>query len=252
MFAQERLRAIETIVSQKGRLTIGELALHLGSSTITTRRDLRLLAAEGKIVRTHGGVLHPDALKIEPAFEAKAIEAVEAKVCIARKVAAELPERGQIFIDSGTTCLEVGRQLLDRRDLTIVTNSLPLLQLGAGAKARVIAIGGEIRPVSLALIGGLALDWLKPLRFEVAVIGASGIDPVEGPSTTELSEAAVKQLACDRANKRILVAHSAKWGEPAAITFAGWDRFNLFVTDGRIPRSAELRRQGVSIQIAAP
>jgi DeoR/GlpR family transcriptional regulator of sugar metabolism len=115
----------------------------------------------------------------------------------------------------------------------------------------VVAIGGEIRPVSLALIGDLALDWLKHLRFDVAVIGASGIDPIEGPSTTELSEAAVKQLACDRASKRILVSHSTKWGAPAAITFASWKRFNVFVTDARIPRSAELRREGVSVQIVS-
>src|SRR5687767_835153 len=142
MFVQERHRAIETIVRQRGRLTVAELARHLGASGITVRRDLRMLEAAGKVVRAHGGALHPEFFEGEPQFERKAVDAVEAKVALARAVVAELPERGQIFLDAGTTCLEVGRQVLDRRELTVVTNSIPLLQLGTQAKARVVAIGG--------------------------------------------------------------------------------------------------------------
>lgn len=248
MFAQERHRVIESIVRQKGRLTVGELALHLGASGITVRRDLRLLEAAGKVVRAHGGALHPEFLDAEPGFERKSVDAVQIKEALARMVAAELPQRGQIFIDSGTTCLEVARRILDRRELTVVTNSIPLLQLGTQAKARVIGVGGDVRAVSLALVGGLALDWLRSLRFDVAVVAASGLDGKEGASTTELSEAAVKQLACARATKRILVSHAAKWNKPAAVAFAPWTVFQLFVTDAKLsgPEKAQLRRAGVT------
>lgn len=250
VFAPERLRAIEKIVRQKGRLTIGELARHLDSSEITTRRDLRVLEANGKVVRAHGGVLHPEFFQTEPGFKRKAVEAVETKVVLAQKIAAALPTRGQIFIDAGTTCLEVGRLMVERKELTIVTNSIPLLQLGAEVGAKVISTGGEVRPVSLALVGALALDWLQALRFEVAVIGASGIDPVEGPSTTELSEALVKQVACSRARECFLLAHASKWGEPAAVTFAAWGRFNRFVTDAKLApaEKSRLQRAGVALQ----
>ena len=247
MFVQERHRAIETIIRQKGRQTVGELARQLGASGITVRRDLRLLEAAGKLVRAHGGAFHPEFLDGEPGFARKAVDAVEIKAALARVVVAELPERGQIFLDAGTTCLEVARQVLDRRELTIVTNSIPLLQLGTQAKARVIAVGGDVRAVSLALVGGLALDWLRSLRFDVAVVAASGLDAREGASTTELSEAAVKQLACARAAKRILVSHAAKWNKPAAVAFAGWEIFQLFVTDARLTpaEKSHLRRAGV-------
>lgn len=251
MFAPERHRAIETIVRQKGRLTVSELARQLGASGITIRRDLRVLEAAGKVVRAHGGVLHPEFLEAEPGFEHKAVDAVEAKVALAKAVAAEIPDRGQVFIDSGTTCLEVARLLLDRRELTIVTNSIPLLQLGTQAKARVVGVGGEVRAVSLALVGGLALEWLRGLRFDVAVLAASGLDATEGASTTELSEAAVKQLAAARATKRVLVSHAAKWNKPAAVAFAGWDRFNVFVTDARLSAAekTQLRRVGVATKV---
>ena len=253
VFAQERHRVIESIVRQKGRLTVGELALHLGASDITVRRDLRLLEAGGKLIRAHGGALHPDFLDTEPGFERKAVDAVGAKVAIARAAAAELPDRGHVFLDAGTTCLEVARLILDRRGLTIVTNSIPVLQLGTDAKARVIGVGGEVRAVSQALVGSVALEWLGRLRFDVAVLSASGIDSNDGASTTELSEAAVKQAACGRATKRVLVSHAAKWNKPVAVVFGGWDVFQFFVTDARLtaPDKARLRRAGVTLKVVS-
>ena len=251
MFVQERHRAIEAIIRQKGRLTVGELARQVGASGITVRRDLRSLEAAGKVVRAHGGALHPEFLDAEPGFERKAVDAAAVKVALARKVAAELPERGQVFIDAGTTCLEVARQVSGRRELTIVTNSIPVLELGARSKARVVAVGGDVRPVSQALVGGLALDWLRSLRFDVAVLAASGLDGREGASTTELSEAAVKQLACARAARRILVSHAAKWNRPAAVVFARWEIFQVFVTDARLTATekSQLRRAGVAARL---
>lgn len=254
MFAAERQRAIEAIVRQRGRLTVSELARQLGASGITVRRDLRLLEASGKIVRAHGGALHPEFLDGEPGFERKAVDAVAVKAALARAVAAELPMRGHVFIDAGTTCLEVARCVLDRRELTIVTNSVPLLQLGAGAKARVISVGGEVRPVSLALVGGFAVAWLRGHRFDVAVVAASGLDAVDGASTTELSEAGVKQAACARAKRRVLVSHAAKWNQPAAVTFAAWPTFELFVTDAVLTAAerARLKRAGVVVKRVSP
>lgn len=254
MFAQERQRAIESILRQQGRLTVQELARRLGASEITVRRDLRLLESAGKVIRAHGGALHPDFLDDEHGFARKSVEAVAAKVALARAVAAELPDRGQVFLDAGTTCLEVGRQILDRRRLTVVTNSIPLLQLGAGAQARVVSVGGEVRGVSLALVGGLGLRWVDGLRFDVAVLAASGLDVQDGASTTELSEANMKQAAIRRARKRILVSHAAKWNKPAAVAFAPWDDFEVLVTDA-VPSAAEkatLRRRGVELRLVGP
>ena len=250
MFAQERHRFIESMVREKGRLKVSELARQLGASGITVRRDLRLLEAAGKLVRAHGGALRPEFLQVEPGFDRKSVDAVETKMALAKVVARELPSRGQVFIDAGTTCLEVARQILDRRDLTVVTNSIPILQLGREARARVTGIGGDVRAVSLALVGGLALDWLRSLRFDVAVVAASGLHATEGASTTELSEAAVKQLACARAASSVLVSHAAKWNKPAAVAFAGWETFQVFVTDTRltVPEKAVLRRAGVMVR----
>lgn len=252
MFVQERLGAIETLLQQKHRLTVGELARHFDASEITIRRDLRLLEEAGKIVRAHGGALRINYQRPEPGFEHKAVDAVEAKAAIARTAIEELPVRGHIFVDSGTTCLEIGRRLIERNELTIVTNSIPLLALAGEAKARIVGIGGEVRPVSLALVGGVALDWLKAFHFDAAVVGASGLDGADGAFTTELSEASVKQMACAHAKLRILAAHASKWNQPASVLIAPWGRFDRFVTDARPAKAdgARLRREGVAIRVA--
>ncbi len=156
-------------------------------------------------------------------------------------------------MDSGTTCLEVGRRILERSELTVVTNSIPLLALAGEAKARIIGLGGEVRPVSLALVGGLSTDGLKAFRFDAAVIGASGLDPDDGALTTELSEASVKQAACARSRLRILVAHGDKWGQSASVLIAPWKGFHRFVSDVRPSRAARgrLSQADVEIHIAA-
>ncbi|HRP06292.1 MAG TPA: DeoR/GlpR transcriptional regulator, partial [Opitutaceae bacterium] len=130
--------------------------------------------------------------------------------------------------------------------------SIPLLALAGEAKARVVGIGGEARPVSLALVGGVALDWLKAFHFDAAVVGASGLDGADGAFTTELSEASVKQMACAHAKLRILAAHASKWNQPASVLIAPWGRFDRFVTDVRPTKAdgARLRREGVAIRVA--
>ena len=92
--------------------------------------------------------------------------------------------------------------------------------------------------MSLAMTGALAQRWLENLRFDAAVLGASGLDGAGGASTTEVAEAAVKTEVLRRSRRRILVAHAEKWGRPSALRFAPWGAFTDFVTD-RVLSSAD-------------
>jgi DeoR/GlpR family transcriptional regulator of sugar metabolism len=143
----------------------------------------------------------------------------------------------------------VGRALVERPALRIFTNSVPLLALAGDARATLSSIGGEVRRVSLALTGGLAQTWLENLRFDAAVIGASGIEIDSGASTTEVAEAAVKTEALRRARRRILVAHAEKWGRPAALRFAPWGAFTDFVTDRALSREERLALNAAQVRV---
>jgi len=241
MLTAERHRAILRLIAEQGRVAIAEIAERYHVSPATARRDASVLAAAGKVARAHGGLLPANFFQNEPHFRAKADRQMGIKNRIARTAAELLPHEGNVFVDSGTTCLEVGRLLIERPNLRIFTNSIPLLGFTSQAQAAITSIGGEGRKVSLALTGALAQAWLSHLRFDSAVIGASGLDLATGAYTTELQEAAVKAEVLRRSTVRVLVADAEKWNRPAAVHFAPWNAFTSVVTNHQLPREARLK-----------
>lgn len=254
MLVPDRHRTILRLLSDRGRLTLAEIQQRLGISAATARRDAEELSEAGLARRTHGGLLPPDFSLSEPAYMRKAEKAIGIKVRLGRAAAALLPEDGTVFVDAGTTCLEVGRALLDRPNLRIFTNSVSLLALATEARATLNAIGGKVRPISLALTGAMAQDWMEKLRFDAAIIGASGLDQDAGAFTTELSEASVKVDALRRSRLRILVAHGEKWNHPSAVQFAPWSAFHHLFTDRippRVDRTTALSQANVKVHIVS-
>ncbi|MDR0534537.1 MAG: DeoR/GlpR family DNA-binding transcription regulator [Verrucomicrobiales bacterium] len=232
MFAHERHQAIQELLAKKQRLTVGALQHALRISPATLRRDLGEMEKAGLVVRVHGGVVHPSALRGEPSFAQRGGQAVDAKREIAKATAALIPDKAVVFIDAGTTCLEVGRLLMTRKGLTLITNSVPFLSLAAaGCDAQVVSVGGKLRDLAGALTGSLALSWLASLHADVAVVSAAGLSLKDGASTTELEEAAIKQQFLARSKRRILVADRSKWNAPRMTKFAGWNNFETWVTD---------------------
>jgi DeoR family fructose operon transcriptional repressor len=249
MLTEERHRAIMRLLAESGRITVAEIAERFAVSAATARRDCMFLANVGKAARSHGGLLPSRFFQGEPHFRAKAARHMGLKASLARKAASLLPHEGNVFVDAGTTCLEVGRLLLERPELHIFTNSIPLIHQAAESRATVISIGGEVRKVSLALTGGLAQAWLSHLRFDAAVVGASGLDLATGAYTTELHEGAVKAEALRRATLRMLVADAEKWDQPTAVHFAPWTAFTALVTNTNVSKDARFKLATASVKI---
>lgn len=248
MLTAERHRAILRLLAEQGRITVADIAHRFDISHATARRDAVFLAGAGKAARAHGGLLPANFFNSEPHFRAKADRQTGIKARLARKAADLLPHEGNVFVDSGTTCLEVGRLLIERPALRVFTNSIPLLALAAHAQATLTGIGGEARKVSLALTGALAQTWLSHLRFDSVVIGASGLDLATGAYTTELHEAAIKAEVLRRSTFRVLVADAEKWDRPAAVHFAPWNAFTSVVTNQQLPREARLKLAGQNVK----
>lgn len=248
MLAHERQQAILEALQRKPTLTIHELLSLIDASPATVRRDLAFLEKKGDLVRTHGGVVHSDHVAGEPTYDQRLREAPASKKAIAEAAAAMVPQGSTVFVDSGTTCLEVGRILLAREDLAVFTNSSPLVNIPVRRSARLVCLGGELREISRAMVGGLALDWLSKLRFDIAFMGASGLS-WEGVSTTELSEAEVKRQAMGRAKQRILLADGSKWDAPSAFLFSPWNSFDLWITDSPQAKRALQKSDKISTKV---
>ena len=248
MLAHERQQAILLALKKKPTLSIHELLSQIDASPATVRRDLAFLQKKGDLVRTHGGVVDSEHIAGEPTYDQRLREAPAGKQAIAAAAAALVPQGSTVYVDSGTTCLEVGRLLLAREDLAIFTNSSPLVNIPIRRRARLVCVGGELREISRAMVGGLALDWLARIRFDIAFLGASGLAG-EGVSTTELSEAEVKRHAMLRARQCILLADGSKWDRPSSFLFSAWNSFDTWITDSASAKRALGKVDKVSLKV---
>ena len=248
MFAHERRDFIVNLLTHEGRLTVGSLTERLGISPATLRRDLAELEHAERVIRVHGGVLANHRISGEPSFQEKSRTAAAMKRGIARLAADRVPRNATVFIDGGSTCMEVGLLLKDREDLTLITNSIPLLARCGSFSCRIIALGGEVRRISKATVGGLATESLRNMRADIAFVGASAMDPKAGAFTTELLEASVKREWIRNSRHPILLADGTKWNATAAVGFAEWDDFTGFITDSPPP----VRLKGPALTILHP
>ncbi|CAN5623649.1 DeoR/GlpR family DNA-binding transcription regulator [soil metagenome] len=249
MFAQERHNEIIKLVREKRRMNFVDLQRLLKVSPATLRRDLTELEESGDIIRVHGGVLDPSYVRSEISFDERLLKNNSAKKAIAKKVASLIPPGASVFIDAGSTCLEAGKALLGRKDLRIITHSVLLLEASLRGEADILCLGGQLRKISGALIGSAALGALAQLKVDFALLAASGLDAIEGCSTTELSEAEMKKAIISRAARKILLADHTKWQKPSTVLFAPWPSLNDWITDRPLSpkESKSLRASGLTI-----
>jgi DeoR/GlpR family transcriptional regulator of sugar metabolism len=236
MFAQERHNSIRKIVREKQRLSFAELQKRIRVSPATLRRDLSELEQSGDLIRVHGGVLDPLYARTEISFDERQQRFNAEKKSIAIKVNELIPAGSSVFVDAGSTCLEAGKLLMRRADIRLITHSVALVAACSHAEADIICIGGELRKVSGALVGGAALNAFANLHFDFALIGATGLNP-EGCWTTEFTETEIKKSIIARAKSRIILADQSKWQAPGTVRFSRWDDINHWVVD-RLPADA--------------
>jgi DeoR/GlpR family transcriptional regulator of sugar metabolism len=249
MFAHERLTAIKRLVRKHRRMSFAELQSSVKASPATLRRDLSELEVQGEVIRVHGGVLDPAYVRSEVSFDERLVQNRSRKMAIATRAARFVPTGATVLIDAGSTCLEVGKALLGRKDVRLITHSVALLEASFRGEASVLCLGGELRKVSGALTGSAALGALNLIHADISFVSCSGLEPAWGCSTTELSEAEMKQGMIARSSRKILVADRTKWNQPSTVRFAEWKQFDEWVTD-KLPDPSELaliRRSGIKV-----
>ncbi len=246
----ERHRQIITLLQRRRRLSVAEIVRRFSISEATARRDLQAIASDGKARRVHGGILAIESAPPElPILERGRKQAAE-KARIGRMAANLVGDHETLFLGSGTTVLEVARHLLDRRDLTVITNSLPVLNLLAGRREiTVIALGGMLRDSELSLIGHIAELGLKEVRADKVVIGTRGLSLEHGLTNDYLQETLTDRLILKIAPQVILVADHTKLSRISTVRLAPLADIHTLVTDeGASPKFVRtLKRRGIRV-----
>ncbi len=223
MLAEERFALILEQLNEQRTVTVQQLCEALHTSESTIRRDLTELDRLGKLNKVHGGATLPDSrfLADEPTMEAKETLAVAEKRSIAAAAAALIAAEDFVFIDAGTTTLELVRALTGvALKATYVTNGVAHARLLAQKGCRVYLPGGLLRPETEAIVGAPAVSSIQQYNFTKAFMGANGVALEAGFTTPDPEEAAVKAAAVRRARESWFLVDDAKFAKiyPAVIT----------------------------------
>jgi DeoR/GlpR family transcriptional regulator of sugar metabolism len=247
--APQRWNALRALIRDSGVIRVEDLCHRLQVSPATIRRDLDQLEQIGAIRRVHGGAVSVEGRLEEPVFEDKTSLAAVEKRRIAEAAAKLIEPEDTIFLDGGSTVLELARLVRERTNLTIVTNSIRAAQELSGRGPRLIVIGGELRRLSQTLVGPLSRLVLQELHLDKAFMGTIGFALKEGLTTTDPSEAFTKELVMGQARQVILLADSSKAGKVSFARAGGWKNVHILITDNQLERNfaKEITNKGIKL-----
>ncbi len=233
MFAEERRLKIAKMLETAKSLTVAELAENFGVSESTIRRDLQFLEDKGFIQRTHGGAIGLQNSHYEPTYlEKETIQSV-AKQEIGKLAADLVKDNDTVLLDSGTTTLNIAKNLKKKR-ITVVTNSpIIAMELAAEEEIELIMVGGMFRRGTRAFVGPIAESNLRQLNVDKAFIGANGIH-LDGITTPNVTEAATKKAMIEISSQPYIVADHTKFGICAFVKFANLLDIAAIITDNNI------------------
>jgi DeoR/GlpR family transcriptional regulator of sugar metabolism len=253
MLSHRRDLMILGLLKQSESLRVSDLSQALQVSEATIRRDLDRLEKAGHLQRVHGGVLPLRANSLEPPVLQRIAENAQEKRQIGQAAARLIPNDSSIFIGSGSTALEVARNLNGRQGLTVVTNSLPIVnQLAREPGITLVATGGVMRESELSFIGHITEHALCEVRVDKVVIGIPALDVKMGLTNDYLPEVVTDRTILDLGQELILVADHSKFGKVASAYLAPLERVTTLVTDSQVNHETleQIRKLGIHVIIA--
>lgn len=249
--APERQERLRDLIRVNGTMRVEELVQAIDASPATVRRDLEALEERGFIRRIHGGAMSTENRREEPLFDDKVSVALKEKRAIAAKAATLVGPGDTVFLDGGSTTLELARLLSHRSDITIVTNSLRATMELSGAGPQVILIGGELRRRSQTMVGSLTRLMLSQLHFDRAFMGTIGIT-CDKATTTDTNEAYTKELVMKQATQVVMLADHTKAGKISFATVGEIEDVDVLIVDPDFDLNLQkaLKKKGVNILLA--
>ncbi len=228
MTNKARRKAIVDALSDTEEVTVKELAALFNTSEISIRRDLVVLAEKGLVTRTHGGAMKPDKVS----FHQKDQKNAQAKAYIGALAARQVQNGDIIFMDCGSTVFQMCRHLAHLEKLTVITNSLPIVnQLANQPGFRINLIGGEMDADRKAIHGAAALEHIARYRASKAFVGVDGVSLANGLTAHSEKEASITLAMATQSSRTFLLCDSSKIEKDSYLKFGPLSLVQTIVTD---------------------
>ncbi|MGI6117116.1 MAG: DeoR/GlpR family DNA-binding transcription regulator [Bilifractor sp.] len=252
---EERQKELYRLIKNNGSVKVSDMPSQFSVSAQTIRKDLTALENRGLIRRTHGYAEIPDDYTTVRMthFESRQNLNLAAKQLIAREAVKHIEEGDSIILGAGTTTLEIAKLLVERRSLTIFTNSLPVTTLFNISRVTVNLIGGIYVSENYSTHGPDTENFLHNIRVSKAFISSSGVRNDHGLACSNSLDASLNRAMIEASEKTYAVLDSTKFSKSDIYLSSGFEDLDYLITDSEITDpgiSALLRQSGVEVIIA--
>jgi DeoR family transcriptional regulator, fructose operon transcriptional repressor len=246
----DRQRAIYMLALRQGSVDVADLASRYGVTTETIRRDLSDMQSRQLLRRVHGGAVPVERMNHEPMVEARDMVNAEEKLRIATTAVAEVPERGSVIIDSGSTGQRLAEVFPVERDVHVVTNSLiTALTLSRRGLQDLTVLGGAVRTKRHAMVDDTTRAELQHMAIDVLFMSCDGLSFQHGLTTPYREEHTIKRAMIERARCVVAMVDHSKFGNVQMFSFAAFDEIDVLVTDTRADDEAVEILKGYEISV---
>jgi DeoR family transcriptional regulator of aga operon len=250
----ERRKNILQQINKEGQVFVHELSKEFNVSEVAIRNDLQQLEKKNLLIRARGGAIKAEGgVGIDYHLSEKDKLHSEEKERIGKKAVQMIKEHDTIIIDSGTTTMEIAKNLGQTEDITVICNALNIIsQLLQFKNINLIIPGGYLRRNSLSMVGPLADKNLQNLYVDKVFMGVDGFDPRYGIYTPNIEEAYFNEIMIKVSREVIVVCDSSKFLRRSLAYICGINKIHYVITDDGIRESDRklLEDSGIKVIIA--
>lgn len=245
-----RHEEILKIITRLRTISVQELTARLNVSEVTIRKDLNTLEEMGFIIRSHGSArLAENSITLRTLNTRKTVN-TEDKIRIAQKAKSLLREEDTIYIDSGSTCKYLAKEIKDM-SIRVITNSIDVMNILAEEPGiSLVSLGGNYRKEAGSFLGPITIESLKNFQIETCFLGTTGILSRGIFSAQNIMESQLKQQVITVSGRRIILGDSSKLGRSAFSVFARSSDIDIFITDSKFKATEDLTKLGMEVILA--
>jgi len=246
----ERRNKIIDKLESDNQVLVSELSNEFNVSEVTIRNDLAYLEEKGIMHRTHGGGIKQRKVALEYGLTEKQKQNLPQKKRIGAKAVELIQENETIILDSGSTTMEIAKNLSIFKNLTVITNALNIIsQIKEYPNIHLIVPGGILKPQSVALYGTPAEDAFKNYYCDKFFMGTDAIDFTHGLSTPTIEEAHLNKIMIQISKEVILVADSSKFNKRNFVFIAPVNILHTIITDKDLPQESKSAYENIGIKV---
>lgn len=232
MLALERRNAILAKLLVDGKVIVSDLSREFGVTEETIRRDLEKLEHDGLAKKTYGGAVKNDSYNIDLPFKVRKKTNVSGKRYIASIISSMIEDGDYLVLDASTTALFVVKNILQKKNITVITNSIEiLLVLSDKTDWTVLSTGGRLKEGGLSLLGHQAERMISNFHVDWAICSSKGIDAKLGVTDLNDTEAQIKRSFFCAAKRRVLAVDSTKFDKVSFAKVSDLSEVDVLVTD---------------------